>query len=319
MSVNSIADKCGLNRSTVIRSMRRLREHTLLETTQDGEWWRHRESNVGPARAIMEPVFRSRGTGGLRATSSRMLRSGLHNLDCFEGLPRIEANSVQLVLTDLPTGQSANDWDVPLDLDRFWQEVKRILKPNGAVVMFAHFPFDKTLAMSNREWLKHEFVWVKEPTGFLGSAYQALRAHEIILVFAPGTPVYNPQTQTGGKPYRTSRKPSASTNYGGSQKATVTINDGTRLTTSVLEFRRDRDNPHATGKPVNLLELLLRSYSNPGDLCVDPVAGSAGVGVACLNSHRPFLAFEKNKAIFEAAKKRLDQHARMLKREEKAR
>jgi len=312
LSLSQIATNCGVSRSTAIRSIRRLQEQELVVTIQDEEWWRHRESHVGPAPKLIERVPSSGGISAVGATRSASIRSGLHNLDCFDGFPRIEASSVHLVLTDLPTGETENDWDVPLDLDAFWREVKRVLRADGTAVIFAHSRYNHLLAMSNWGWLKYDLIWLKEQTGFWNAKYAPLRAHETILVFAPGTPVYNPQVTSGGKPYRKRRKPTASTNYGGSNKWTLTINNGGRYITSVLPFKRDRGNPHPTAKPVGLLELLVRSYSNPGDLVCDPCAGSWSSAIAAMNASRQFVGFERDKAMFERAAKRIREHGRRL-------
>jgi site-specific DNA-methyltransferase (adenine-specific) len=311
LAVNHIASECGLDRTTVIKHMKRLRDAGLIETVQDAEWWRHKESQVGIAKALLEKV-RSSGRSAPSSTRSSVLRFGLHHGDCFEGLPRIAARSVQLLLTDLPTGETENDWDVPLDLDAFWHQVRRVLKPNGAAVIFAHFPYDKRLAMSNINALKHEYIWQKPAVNFFNAKYEPLRAHEAILVFAENTPLYNPQIAPGGEPYRTKRKPTTSTNYGGSRRATVTVSSGSRYPTSVLAFPRDRDNSHSTGKPTALLETMIRSYSNPGDLVCDPCAGGGAVFIAAANTQRLCVGWEKNGVIYEKAAQRIREHARTL-------
>jgi site-specific DNA-methyltransferase (adenine-specific) len=298
--------------------MKRLQEHEYVVTVQDDEWWKHRESQVGPAFQLIEAVPSSGGISGVRATRSAVIRSGLHNLDCFDGLPRIESASVQLVLTDLPTGATANNWDTPLDLEALWQELKRILKPNGAVVMFAHFPFDKTLAMSNLPWLKHEYVLQKsKATGFLHAKDAPLRTHELVLVFAPATPLYNPQ-MTPVEPYvKKNGAAKRSPNYFGNRAGYVTVNSGLRHPTTVLQFAADADRIHPTQKPLKLVEALLRTYSNPGDVVCDPCAGSASTAIAVMNASRQFVGFERDKAMFERAAKRICEHAKKISDSEK--
>lgn len=304
LSANQIAATCRLNRRTVVRAMARLRAADLIHSVRDAEWRRQKASHVGPAVRIIEAAPSTGGLSLEHVTSSTMIRYGLHNLDCFDGMPRVEPHSVQLVLTDLPTGATANDWDTPLDLSAFWRSVERILKPDGAVVIIAAFPYDKILGMSNFSALKDEYHWEKKPTNFFNAAHQPLRAYETILVFSKGTPIYNPQMALGGKPYRKKRGPTQSGNYHGSTKSTVTISDGSRFPTSVLRYERDRDNPHPTGKPVLLLERLILTYSNPGDLICDPCAGSASTWIAAMNTNRQFVGFEKDSIIYEMAMKR---------------
>lgn len=304
LSVNRIASESGLNRRTVINHMNRLREADLIETRQDDEWFRHRESHVGLSSRLVVKV-RSSERSGKATTSSRRISSGLHRLDCFDGLPRISAGSVQLLLTDLPTSATSNDWDVPLDLNLFWREVRRVLSPNGAAVIFAHFPYDKVLAMSNMRALKEEYIWHKEPANFLNARYQALRAHETILVFSDATPLYNPQITNGHRPYRTNRKAVRTGNYGGTSRNTATVSNGTRYPTSILEFRRDRDNPHSTGKPQSVIEFLIRTFSNPGDLICDPCAGSGGVLAVARKLKRRAVGFERDERIYRDAVLRL--------------
>ena len=316
LSVNRIAAACGLSRSTVMRSLKRLCYGDLVAINQDPDWQRHRASEIGIADSLVEKV--KTGTSVMRPqgdTRSKALRSGLHRLDCFEGLRRIEEKSIQLILTDLPTGTTDNDWDVPLALERFWEETKRVLTANGAAVVIAAFPYNFVLGGSNLPWLRHELVWVKpsgDGTGFLNAQYAPIRSHETILVFCKGSPTYNPQKVPGGDPYRVRRRPTKTPNYGGSKKSSLTISNGERFPISVLTHSRDRDNPHPTGKPLALLEMLVRSYSNPGDVICDPCAGSASTAIAAMNTTRQFIGFERNKAIFQAAARRMRDHERTL-------
>jgi len=194
---------------------------------QDPEFQRHRESAVGIAASLL--VAASTGFTKRAGDTSSGLKPGLYNADCFDAMKTIHAGSVDLVLSDLPhRGLTQNDWDGAMDLSALWTEYRRILTPGGAVVLTAASPFDKVLAMSNIGWLKHEWVWVKtNASGFLSVQYGPLRAHETVLVFCKGTPVYHPQMTTG-TPYRTTRTATASPNYKGSSKSSTTVSNGSR-------------------------------------------------------------------------------------------
>jgi DNA modification methylase len=229
--------------------------------------------------------------------------------------PRIAAKSVQLLLTDLPTSTTKNDWDVALDLGSLWDELGRLLTPTGSVVVFAAFPYNVVLGGSNLPWLRHELVWVKpNGTGFLNAKYGPIRSHESVLVFCKHTPVYHPQKAVTGMPYRTSRGPSNTSNYGGSRKSSLTVSNGERYPTTVLSFARDRDNPHPTSKPLALMEYLVRTYSNPGDVVCDPCAGSGTTAIAAASCQRQFVGFERDRAIFETAVRRIRDHDNIMKK-----
>jgi site-specific DNA-methyltransferase (adenine-specific) len=308
LSVNRIATACGLSRSTIMRSLKRLYDGDLVVIRQNPDWQRHRASEIGIADSIIEKVKIGTSVTSDCDETRRHIGQGLHNVDCFDGFARMESQSAHLVLTDLPSGATANDWDVPIDLAALWNQLRRVLKPNGTVVMFAHFPFDKTLAVSKLPWLKTEFIWVKEKaTGFFHAQDAPLRMHETILVFSPGVPPYNPQMEPG-TPYLRKGIRTRGSNYFGNERQFASFNSGNRYPTTLLTFNRDEQPIHPTQKPVALLEFLIRSYSSPGDLVCDPCAGSASTAIAAMNTTRRFIGFERNKAIFQAATRRMRDH-----------
>lgn len=234
-------------------------------------------------------------------------------MDCLEGMKRIPDGSVDCIICDLPYGTTHNKWDSIIPLDKLWVEYKRIIKHDGAIVLFAQIPFDKVLGVSNLEMLKYEWIWEKEAgTGFLNANYAPLRSHENILVFSKanashwGVPMkYNPQ-MTEGKPYKQSQG-SVVHNYDTKRmvKGIVTDNKGVRHPKTVLKFSRDKDKLHPTQKPVALIEYLIKTYSNEGDFILDNCMGSGTTAIAAIRTKRKFIGFELDKEYFDIANKRI--------------
>jgi site-specific DNA-methyltransferase (adenine-specific) len=189
-----------------------------------------------------------------------------------------------------------------------WAEYKRLIRPGGAVLLTAQCPFDKVLGMSNRRWLRYEWIWEKSrATGFLHARRSPLRAHENILVFYEHTPRYNPQFAEG-KPYRSGRGNQFIRHLGRKVGAAVTENSGYRYPRTVLHVPSEGSPIHPTQKPVALFEYLIRTYTNPGDLVLDTFMGSGTTGVACMNSGRQFVGFERDPQFFRSALRRIEAH-----------
>lgn len=235
----------------------------------------------------------------------------IFNADCLEGMKSISDASVQLLIADLPYGSTNNPWDQPIPLAPLWEQTKRIIKPNGIVALTAMQPFTTDLVQSNRNWFRYSWVWEKaNGTNFLNAKKQPLRCHEDVLIFAPGRSVYNPQMQPG-KPYKTRRKATASTNYGECHKSSVTETD-LRYPRSVLFFPHDPEKIHRTQKPVALFEYFVRTYTNPGDLVLDPCIGSGTTAIAAINTGRQYVGFELDPGYFQAAQERIARHKSVL-------
>jgi site-specific DNA-methyltransferase (adenine-specific) len=223
----------------------------------------------------------------------------VYNMDCLEGMKEIEAGSVNLVLSDLPYGITQNVWDSVIDLRLLWAEYKRVMQPNGAVVLTASQPFTAQVVMSNPQWFKYAWVWEKNvATGHLNANRCPMKKHEDILVFAQGQPMYHPQMQPG-KPYKMKRKPinDNGSNYGNITR-TDTINEGLRFPVSIIQFDRETG-LHPTQKPVALFEYLIRTYTNPGDLVLDNCMGSGTTAIACINTGRNFIGFETDPKYYQ--------------------
>ena len=235
----------------------------------------------------------------------------IYNEDCLEGMKRIPEGSVDAIICDLPYGTTRNVWDSVIPLDKLWEQYKRIAKPNAAICLFAQTPFDKVLGCSNLEWLKYEWIWVKENgTGFLNAKKMPLKNHENILVVYRELPTYNPNMRKDFEPYKC-KTGDKGTNYGNYEKG-VTISNGERYPLSVLNYNRDQDAFHPTQKPVDLLRYIIRTYSNEGDTILDNCMGSGTTAVACIREKRHFIGFELNKEYFDKACKRIDAERRQL-------
>ncbi len=231
----------------------------------------------------------------------------LHLGDCLDVLKTIPDASIDLILADLPYGTTMCHWDSVIPMDKLWPEYKRVIKPAGAIVLTAMQPFSSMLVASNPSMFKYEWIWEKgNATGFLNAKRQPLRAHESVLVFYSKQPIYNPQMTVGHKRKTAKRKTVDSECYG--KAIQLTEYDSTeRYPRSVQFFSSDKQRAsyHATQKPVALMEFLIRTYTNVGDMVLDNAMGSATTGVACLRSGRKFIGIENDESIFVEASDRM--------------
>ena len=242
------------------------------------------------------------------------MRVELIHGDCLEEMKKIPDGSVDLVLTDPPYGTTQCRWDTVIPFEPMWEQLKRITKKNGAIVLFGSQPFTSALVMSNPKMFKYEWVWDKKKgTNPLLSKKQPMRSHENLLVFYSNQPTYNPQ-MVSGKPYEapqtgTAMKsriigaPGQSTGY--RQKNNET---GERFPLSVQTLSMHCGSKiHPTQKPVALMEYLIKTYTNEGETVLDFTMGSGTTGVACKNLNRNFIGIELDKDYFEIAKKRINE------------
>jgi DNA modification methylase len=258
--------------------------------------------------------YRQRKTNEVSRARRNRPAVALWRGDCLERLRHVKTGSIDAVIADPPYGCTDLPWDQAVDWPRLWPELLRALKPTGVVAFFAQQPFTTELINSQRRMFRYELVWQKSRvTGFLDANRRPLRAHESILLFAPRlhASTYNPQ-KTPGKPYGIKRH-SASAHYGKQKQHITTTNaTGDRHPRSVLSFACVPlgEVKHPTQKPVDLLRWLVRTYTNPGDLVLDPFAGHATTGVACLAEGRTCLLIERDKNYAAAARRRLRQASR---------
>ena len=223
--------------------------------------------------------------------------------DCLEIMKNIPDKSVDMILCDLPYGTTTCPWDVIIPFDKLWEQYNRIIKNNGAIVLFGSEPFSSALRVSNIKNYKYDWVWNKKQTGnpFL-SKKQPLKIHENIMVF--NTKTYIPQMRQGKM--RTK---------GGSKGANVKIFAGTDKTqndlyypVSILDFANcgnKNKKLHPTQKPVDLCEYLIKTYTNENDTVLDNCMGSGTTGVACKHLNRNFIGIELDESYFEIAKNRI--------------
>ena len=228
----------------------------------------------------------------------------LHLGDCLDVMQDIPDGSVDMVMTDPPYGTTACKWDAVIPFEPMWAQLKRIVKPNGAIVLMASQPFTSALVMSNVGMFRYDLKWIKtQATGFYNANRMPLRAHEDIIVFYQSLPSYNPQ-KTAGEPY-VQKRGSASEVYQG-KDLSVTVNEtGMRHPLSWRVFQRDADKTHPTQKPVALMEYMIRTYTNPGETVLDFTCGSGTTGVAAANTGRKFIGIEMDADYFTIAQARI--------------
>ena len=224
--------------------------------------------------------------------------------DCLYRMNEIPTGSVDMILTDLPYGTTQNSWDSVIPLDQLWTAFKRVCRPGAPIVLFTQQPFTTTVAASNLKELKTEWIWEKpQGTGFLNANRYPLKSHENILVFCDRTPLYNPQKDSGYKPYTTGRGRKTS-NYGSFDDIPTVNTDGSRFPKTVLSFKQEKG-LHPTQKPVALLEYLIQTYTVPGMTVLDCTMGSGSTGVAALNKARSFIGIERDPTYYGIAVERI--------------
>lgn len=229
--------------------------------------------------------------------------------DCLELMKGIREKSIDMVLCDLPFGVSVCDWDIMLPMDKMWDEYKRVIKDNGAIVLFGTEPFASFLRTSNLSMYKYDWIWDKKNhSSPLLAKKQPLRVFEKILVFYKKQPTYNPQMKQG-KPYKRDYGYDKHENSINGQKM-IDINNesGLRYPTNIIEFPMSRNNQerlHPCQKPVALLEYLIKTYTNEGETVLDNCMGSGSTGVACVNTKRNFIGIELDEKYFNIAKERV--------------
>jgi len=228
--------------------------------------------------------------------------------DCLNVMQDFPDHSIDMILCDLPYGTTQNKWDSVIDLDKLWKQYKRIIKPNGAIILTSQGVFTAKLILSNEKWFKYKIVWIKsKATNFLNAKKQPLRKHEDLCVFYEKQPVYNPQMSVGESYDKGVRKDQHTGSYGGF-KPTHVHSDGLRYPNDVIAFEEEPIDDyvyvktaesegevyHPTQKPIELGRYLIRTYSNPGDIILDNASGSGSFLIAAYLEGRNFIGIEKN-------------------------
>ena len=240
--------------------------------------------------------------------------------NCLVEMQNIADNSIDMILCDLPYGTTACKWDTVIPFDKLWEQYERIIKPNGAIVLTASQPFTSNLIMSNPKIFKYEWTWNKKTcTGFMTAKKMPMKAHENILVFYRKQPTYNPQyvkrTAQELKRYTHGTSESKHDNsFLGGHKSVNKGRHGYELKhpNSVIDISgkdplKNMQGFHPTQKPVALMEYLIKTYTNEGEIVLDNCMGSGTTGVACKNLNRNFIGIEKDDKYFDMAQKRINE------------
>jgi len=232
--------------------------------------------------------------------------------DCLDLMKQIPDKSIDMILCDLPYGTTACKWDTIIPFEPLWEQYKRIIKDNGAIVLTASQPFTSALVMSNPKMFKYEWIWEKSrPTGFFTAKIMAMKIHENILVFSKGKTTYNPIMTKADEAKVDKRKtlnPTINPYLGNIKKERV-ADTGLRYPVSVQKFASvSQKNQHPTQKPVALFEYLIKTYTNEGDLVLDNCAGSFTTAIAAENTKRNWICMEQLEEYCEIGKKRINEN-----------
>lgn len=231
----------------------------------------------------------------------------IYNEDCLEGMKRIADGSIDMVLCDLPYGTTRCKWDTIIPFEPLWEQYRRVIKPNGPIVLFCKQPFTSRLIFSNIKMFKYSLVWKKDNhDNPLMAKKRFLNITEDVALFYNKQCTYNPQgiieinkIIKQGRGESLSQRNSRSTSY---------LQQCTNYPKNILEFPRDKPQLHPTQKPVALFEYLIKTYTNPGEVVLDNCMGSGTTAIACMNTQRNFIGFEMDKGYYDIACNRIDEH-----------
>ena len=232
--------------------------------------------------------------------------------DCLELMREIPDKSIDMILCDLPYGTTKNRWDSVIDFSALWDCYNRVIKDNGAIVLFSSQPFTSWLVMSNIKYYRYEWIWRKtQAKGHLNAKKMPLRAHENIEVFYKKPPTYNPQFTHGHKRKVTTRRYTRENDgHGcyGKENRNDHYDSTDRYPVDVQTFSNGDQTKryHTTQKPVDLLAYLILTYTNPGETVLDNCMGSGSTGIACLHTGREFIGMELDPDIYQIAKARIE-------------
>ena len=234
--------------------------------------------------------------------------------DCLERMKEIPDGSVDLILTDPPFGTTACKWDSIIPLEPMWEQLKRVIKPNGAIVLFGAEPFSSILRCSNLKMYKYDWVWNKTKTQHFAQApYRPMTEHELVSVFSYGgnaknaNPrlVYNPQGLVKCHKVCKGKKASHSEHRIRLTDQADYIQEWSNYPTTILKFASEGKTIHPTQKPVALMEYLIKTYTNENETVLDFTMGSGTTGVACMNTNRKFIGIERDDKYFDISVKRI--------------
>lgn len=241
----------------------------------------------------------------------------IYNEDCLEGMKRIPDKSVDCIICDLPyevlnKGNKHAQWDKMLPLDKLWEQYNRVIKDNGAIILFGQGMFTAQLMTSNPKMWRYNLIWDKNaPTGFLNANRMPLRSHEDIMVFYKSLPTYNPQ-MVKCEPHKRNHRKGNPVNrcYGKFIDLPTQISDE-KFPKSIITIPKEHCIGkffHPTQKPVTLIEWLIKTYTNEGETVLDNCMGSGTTAIACMNTNRNFIGFELDKGYYDIAIKRIEEN-----------
>ena len=246
----------------------------------------------------------------------------LYKGDCLKVMKEIESQSIDAIITDPPYGTTACKWDSVIDFELMWLELNRIIKPNGAIVLFGSQPFTSALIMSNPKYFKYEWIWEKASgSNFATVKYQPFKEHENIIVFGKGRLNYYPikQKRKGSGLKRINAEYKSNTISGETNNKIKTNHKGKKYdklrNPSSVQYFNNRDKfrgLHPTQKPIALMEYLIKTYTNKNETVLDFTMGSGSTGIACLETNRNFIGIEMDSNYFEIAQKRIKEHKQQL-------
>jgi site-specific DNA-methyltransferase (adenine-specific) len=232
----------------------------------------------------------------------------LYNGDCLELMKDIPDGSIDMILCDLPYGTTQCKWDNIIPFEPLWEQYNRIIKNNGAIVLFGTEPFSSTLRLSNLKNYKYDWIWDKvKGTGFLNAKRQPMRNHELLSVFYKKQCLYNPQKTFGHKLKKSYRSKELQTDVYGEMKNDYTYESTERYPRSIQVFPTDTQNSslHPTQKPVALCEYMIKTYTNENEIVLDNCLGSGSTEIAAINLNRKFIGMELDNTYFNIAKERI--------------
>lgn len=242
----------------------------------------------------------------------------IHNADCLEFMKQLPDKSIDMILCDLPYGTTACKWDTIIPFEPLWEQYKRIIKDNGAIVLTASQPFTTKLINSNFEMFKYEIIWEKDkPTNFMLLQKQFGKVHENILIFYKEQCIYNP-IKIPANPNKIDKRKRFN-DYIAKDGVMPKMNlyrvpdNGLRYPDSILYFKRDEYTIHPTQKPVALFEYLIKTYTNEGDLVLDNCSGSGTTAIACLGTNRKYICIEKDEVYYKKSLERVEEYNKQLK------
>ena len=231
--------------------------------------------------------------------------------DCLEKMKEITDGSIDAIICDPPYGTTACKWDSIIPFDAMWERLNKLIKPNGAIVLFGSEPFSSALRMSNIKNYKYDWVWAKNlKTGNLNAKRMPMGGHELVHVFCKKSPTYNPQKRKRTTEIKSGNKKNSKTSVYGSQKESYSDNQSDLINpdTVIKDIKcvhNSKGKVHPTQKPVALMEYLIKTYTNENELVLDFTMGSGTTGVACVNTKRNFIGIEMDDGYFKIASDRI--------------